>query len=140
MIMGQAIAVPVLGKRVPLDQQGIVHRKKYFQEIDEVGRFQALLVPIEPLPQGQALDPKQIGLGGFIDVEKPDIFLVNVRDAVFQENQKKSVLGPILQGRNSGPGLQFPFFDKGVRNVFFEKFFVGIDKGVVQQELVELIS
>ncbi len=97
------------------------------------------LIPIEIVRQRQCLGLQEIDFGGFVFVEKPDIFLAGRWNGVFDKNDQKRILGFVFNVGNPGSGFQFPLFDKRKGQLPAVKIVVRIDQAILDHLLIEFI-
>jgi hypothetical protein len=122
MKMGQGILDP--GLTGTLNQKGIVHRQQRPEQRKKLIGFKILDIPVEILHIGEIFVVQEIGFGGLVGIKVPDVFFMLIVNGIFAEDDQKRVLGLKFNGRDSGPGFEFPQFHERIRRFHPQKIIV----------------
>ena len=69
-----------------LDKQSIIDRQQFSQKIEKMNRLQILLAPVVFFRQNQFICAEEIGFGCKIQIKKPDVFFMNIRQGIFHKD------------------------------------------------------
>jgi hypothetical protein len=113
--MSHGIAVSGLDGRIPLNEQGIVHRQEVQHKILKTRIFKISQILGVFLVQPHLRKLRDSFFGNLIGIEKANIFLIATRDSALTEKHQKVIVVYVLFFHHPGPGFQLSFLHERIR-------------------------